>query len=145
MAILTGSGSIDPEHPLLASGAVVLTSDTGAARLDGRLPHASMVIELGSSTTIDPLLVVEALHDRGHVRILSEAGPHAFGSFLEAGVVDELFLTTSPLLVGDAGHGTRLRLVEAADLVPHGVEGRLLSLRRHCSHLFLRYELTRSP
>ena len=145
VAILTGSGSIDPAHPLLVSGALVLTSATGAARLDGRLPHASMVVELGSSTTVDPLLVVEALHDRGHVRILSEAGPHAFGSFLEAGVVDELFLTTSPLLVGDAGHGTRLRLVEAADLVPHGVEGRLLSLRRHRSHLFLRYELTRSP
>ena len=51
----------------------------------------------------------------------------------------------SPLLVGDAGHGTRLRLVEAADLVPLDVKGRLLSLRRHRSHLFLRYELTRSP
>ena len=122
MAILTGSGSIDPAHPLLVSGALVLTSATGAARLDDRLPRASTVVELGSSTTIDPLLVVEALQGRGHLRILSEAGPHAFGSFLEAGVVDELFLTTSPLLVGDAGHGTRLRLVEAADLVPLDVK-----------------------
>ena len=40
--------------------------------------------------------------------------------------MDELFLTTSPLLVGDAGHGTRLRLVEAADLVP-------LDVRDGCS------------
>jgi riboflavin biosynthesis pyrimidine reductase len=144
VAILTGSGSIDPAHPVLASGALVLTSETGAARLDGRLPHASTVVKLGSSTAVDPLLVVRALHDRGHLRILSEAGPHAFGSFLGAGVVDELFLTTSPLLVGDAGHGTRLRLAEAADLVPLDVRGRLLSLRRNGSHLFLRYELTRT-
>lgn len=145
VAILTGSGSIDPAHPLLVSGALVLTSPTGVARLDGRTPHASTIVELGSSTTIDPLLVVEALHARGHLRILSEAGPHAFGGFLRAGVVDELFLTTSPLLVGDAGHGTRFRLVEAADLVSLDVGGRLLSLRRHRSHVFLRYELTRSP
>jgi riboflavin biosynthesis pyrimidine reductase len=145
VAVLTGSGSIDPAHPLLASGALVLTSDAGAARLDGRLPRASTVVELGISTTVDSLLVVEALRARGHRRILSEAGPHAFGSFLGAGVVDELFLTTSPLLAGDAGHGTRLRLVEAADLVPLAVRGRLLSVRRHRSHLFLRYELTRTP
>lgn len=145
VAILTGSGSIDPAHPLLAAGALVLTSDAGAARLHGRLPGASTVVELGSFTTVDPLLVVEALGARGHRRILSEAGPHAFGSFLGAGVVDELFLTTSPLLAGDAGHGTRLRLVEATDLVPLDVRGRLLSVRRHRSHLFLRYELTRTP
>jgi hypothetical protein len=55
--------------------------------------------------------------------------------------VDELFLTTSPLLVGAAGPGSRLRLVEGADLVGVEVEPRLLSLRRHESHLFHRYEL----
>ena len=54
--------------------------------------------------------------------------------------MDELFLTLSPLLAGDAGPDSRLRLVEAADLVPP-VGLRLLSLRRHEEHLFLRYEL----
>jgi riboflavin biosynthesis pyrimidine reductase len=145
VAILTGAGSIDPAHPLLESGALVLTSTIGAARLQGRLPPASTIVQLGSSTTVDPLRIVEALQGRGHLRILSEAGPHAFGSFLGAGVVDELFVTTSPLLVGDAGHGPRFRLVEAADLVPLGLGGRLLGVRRHRSHVFLRYELTRSP
>ena len=76
--------------------------------------------------------------------MLSEAGPHTFGSFLRVGVGDQLFLTTSPLLVGDAGPGTRLGLVEAADLVPAGIHARLLSVRRHESHVFLRYELGRS-
>ena len=57
--------------------------------------------------------------------------------------VDELFLTTSPFLAGDAGADSRLRLVEAADLVPF-VEGRLLSIRRHGRHLFTRYAIERS-
>ena len=141
VAVLTGSGSIDPGHPVLASGALVVTSDTGADRLRARLPSASTIVSLGESATIDPRLVVDALRERGHDRILCEAGPHTFGSFLEASVVDELFLTSSPLLVGAARPESRLRLVEGADLIPAEVRPRLVSLRRHGSHLFHRYVL----
>ncbi len=141
VAVLTGSGSIDPAHPLLESGALVLTSEAGAERLETRLPRTSTIVALGSSTTIAPGLVVDALHARGHRRILCEAGPHTFGTLVEASAVDELFLTTSPLLVGDAGSGSRLRLVEGADLVPDELRPRLVSLRRHGSHLFHRYAL----
>jgi riboflavin biosynthesis pyrimidine reductase len=142
VAVLTGHGSIDPEHPLLESGALVLTSEAGADRLAGRLPTASSIVVLGRDPQIDPVAVVDALRARGRRRILCEAGPHTFGSLLEAGVVDELFLTTSPLLVGDAGAGTRFALVEGADLTPAGSHARLLSVRRHGSHLFQRYALT---
>lgn len=141
VAILSGSGSIDPAHPILESGALVLTSESGAARLEGRLPSASAVASLGRETNLDPRLVVSALHERGYRVILSEAGPHTFGGLLAAGVMDELFLTLSPLLAGDAGQGSRFRLVEGADLAPALVEGRPLSVRRHDAHLFLRYAL----
>lgn len=140
VAVLTGRGSIDPSHPLLASGALVLTSEQGAAALGSRLPQASTSAVIGEGALLDGRAVVDALHERGHRLILSEAGPHVFGSLLEAGVVDELFLTTSPLLAGDAGAGSRLRLVEAADLVPL-LELRPLSLRRHGQHAFARYEV----
>ena len=143
VAILSGHGSIDPAHPVLESGAFVLTSTTGAEKLAGRLPAAAEVVPLGEDTTIDGKLVVDALRDRGHRLILSEAGPHTLGTLLEAGVVDELFLTLSPLLVGRNG-ADRFQLVEAADLLPHGVRGRLASLRRHGDHLFLRYGLNAS-
>ena len=141
IAVLTGSGSIDPEHPLLASGALVLTSTAGAERLTAAVPDTTTVLTLGEEKTIDLRLVIDALHDRGHRRVLSEAGPHTFGGLLEAGVVDELFLTSSPLLVGDAGSGSRYSLVEGADLVPAATHARLLSVRRHGSHLFTRYAL----
>ena len=41
---------------------------------------------------------IDALRARGHSLILCEGGPHAIGPFLAAGLVDELFLTVSPLL-----------------------------------------------
>ena len=142
VAVLSGRGSIDPAHPLLASGAVVLTSERGARDLEGRIPQASTVVTLGDDVELAPRAVVSALRERGHRLILAEAGPHAFGSLLGGGVVDELFLTLSPLLVGDAGPDSRLRLVEAADLLPPA-SLRLLSVSRHEEHLFLRYELNR--
>jgi len=140
VAVLSGRGWIDPSHPLLASGALVLTSELGTDRLARRLPSASTLLTLGEGPLLDGRVVVEAVHERGHRLILSEAGPHVFGSLLEAGVVDELFLTTSPTLAGDAGAGSRLRLVEAADLVPL-LELQPLSLRRHEQHLFARYRV----
>ena len=138
VAILTGSGSIDPGHPVLAGRAVVLTSDGGAERLAGKVPDTAIVLSLGAETRFDGTKVVAALRARGHRRILSEAGPHTFGALLEAREVDELFLTMSPLLAGEAGVGSRVRLVEGADLVPLVGSG-LVSLRRHGAHLFARY------
>jgi riboflavin biosynthesis pyrimidine reductase len=108
------------------------------------VPETATVLALADEETLDLRLVVAALRDRGHRRILSEAGPHTYGGLLEAGLVDELFLTSSPLLVGDAGPGSRNSLVEGADLVPAATKARLLSVRRHGSHLFTRYALERS-
>ncbi len=139
VAVLTGSGSVDPGHPLFAAGALVLTGESGAARLS-ELPEASTVVSLGEGTHFDGRVVVDALRERGHRLILSEAGPHVFGSLLQAKAVDELFLTVSPLLAGAAGPGDRLRLVEDADLLPL-LELRPLSMRRHDEHLFARYRV----
>ena len=141
VAVLTGHGSVDPGHPLFATGALVLTSDAGAVRLEGALPEASTVVTLGEDTTLHPARVVEALHARGHAAILCEAGPHTHGGLLEQRLVDELFLTVSPLLAGDRGHMSRYGLAEAADLVPPGLRARLLSARRHEEHVFLRYAI----
>jgi riboflavin biosynthesis pyrimidine reductase len=140
IAVLTGSGSIDSSHPVLEGRAVVLTSDAGAERLRGDVPDTAAVVSLGPEVRIPGEKVVSALRERGHRRILCEAGPHTFGPLLDAGVVDELFLTSSPLLAGDAGPGSRFRLVEAADLVPL-LECCPLGLRRHGAHLFARYAL----
>jgi riboflavin biosynthesis pyrimidine reductase len=144
VAVFSASGSVDPSHPAFRRGAVVLTTDEGAAFLAARLP-AEQIVRLGPGPFLDAAAGIGALRDRGHRLILSEGGPRLFGSLLEAGLVDELFLTVSPLLAGRAGGDERLALIEEADLVPGGPAAlRVLGVRRDREHLFLRYELTRS-
>jgi riboflavin biosynthesis pyrimidine reductase len=146
LAVLSGSGSLDPRHPALEEGALVLTSDRGAARLHGRLPGAATVLAIGAEAPLDPAAVVAALRERGHELILSEGGPIAFGALVAAGLVDELFLTTSPLLAGRSPGSSRPALVENAELLPATtIDCKLLTLRRAGSHLFLRYQLSKTP
>jgi riboflavin biosynthesis pyrimidine reductase len=141
LAILTGSGTLDVLHPALAERALILTSTSGAARLRDRVPESAEVTPLASEAEIDPRVVLGALQERGHRLILFEAGPHTFGEFAAAGLMDELFLTVSPLLTGGSA-ATRLSLVEGVAPSRDGlVRGELLSLRRHQDHLFLRYGL----
>lgn len=141
LAILTGSGAIDAQHPALDGRSVILTSTSGAARLRDRVPKATEVAPLTADAEIDPRVVLSALQERGHRLILFEAGPHTFGEFASSGLIDELFLTVSPLLTGGSA-ATRLSLVEGVEPGRDGpVRGELLSLRRHQDHLFLRYGL----
>jgi riboflavin biosynthesis pyrimidine reductase len=140
-AVLTGSGSIDPAHRAL-DGALILTTDRGAAALADRLPATAETVVVPGDDRVDLRAAVEELHMRGFGTILSEAGPTIHGELLEAGLVDELFLTLSPLLAGRGGD-VRLGLVEGAKLLPdRRVAGRLLGVRRSGGHLFLRYRLT---
>ena len=54
-----------PAHPLLASGAVVLTSERGARDLEGRIPQASTVVTLGDDVELAPRAVVSASASAG--------------------------------------------------------------------------------
>ena len=144
LAILSGSGAIDVQHPALGERAVILTSTSGASQLRERVPAAVEVAPLASEIEIDPGVVLRALRERGHQLILFEAGPHTLGTFAAAGLIEELFLTFSPLLTGGSAQ-TRFSLVEGIEPSIDGlVHGELLSLRRHQDHLFLRYRLRSS-
>jgi riboflavin biosynthesis pyrimidine reductase len=146
VAVVTASGAIDASHPVLEAGALVLTSNQGAAALEGRLPSAATVVSLGTELTVDPVEAIHALRERGHGRVLSEAGPALFGSFLAAGLVDELFLTVSPYLAGGAHAASRLSLGEGLSLLPtQRLEATMTSARRDDSYLFLRYAFARGP
>ena len=87
--------------------------------------------------------MVAALRAEGYRSILTEGGPHLFGQLLAAGLVEQLFLTLAPALAGRQRDSTQIGLVEGTSLLPGiDVRGRLLSVRRSGSHLFLRYDLT---
>ena len=141
LAVVTGSGALDPALPALAGG-LILTTAAGAARLPGRTPRGVRVIALGAGETVSGGDVVAALHAEGYRSILTEGGPHLFGQLLAAGLIEQLFLTLSPALAGRQRSGTQIGLVEGTSLLPGiDIRGRLLSARRSGSHLFLRYDL----
>ena len=141
LAVVTGSGNVDPALPALAGG-LILTTEAGAARLAGRAPAGVRVIALGAGEALSMSDVLAALRAEGHRSILTEGGPHLFGQLLAAGLVEQLFLTLSPVVAGRERSALQVGLVEGVSLLPGiDVRGRLLSARRSGAHLFLRYQL----
>jgi riboflavin biosynthesis pyrimidine reductase len=140
LVVLTASGTIDVAHPALEAGSLVLTTEEGEKRLRRSLPEASELVVVEGSEDTDVRAALGLLRERGHRRILSEAGPTVLGSLLAAGAVDDLFLTLSPLVAGRSERERRLGLVEGRVLLPEvRIASRLTSVRRHGEHLFLRY------
>jgi riboflavin biosynthesis pyrimidine reductase len=141
VAVVTTGASLDPAHRVLEAGALVLTTEGAAPRLRRSVPGAAEVVAVNDGNTVDPARALDVLRDRGCSVVLTEAGPSLFGSLVASRLVDELFLTVSPLLAGRAEH-PRLGLVEGVELLPQTrIAGRLRSVRAHGSHLFLRYGL----
>jgi riboflavin biosynthesis pyrimidine reductase len=102
---------------VLADAPLVLTTEAGAARLRGKLLDTVEVEALPGDEEVDVRAVLAVLRERGHRRILSEAGPHVFGALVEAKLVDDLFVTLSPLLAGRHPTGV-LGLIEGVALLP---------------------------
>jgi riboflavin biosynthesis pyrimidine reductase len=142
VAIATSGISFVPSHPVLEAGAIVLTTEAAAPGIAEAVPDATEVVAVSGGASVDLRAAVTALRERGHGVIVSEAGPTLFGQLVAAELVDELFLTVSPLLAGHA-LAARLNLVEGVELLPERrVAGRLRSVRTNASHLFLRYALS---
>ena len=140
VVIATGRGRLNPEHPVLREGALVLATEHAAGVLEGRLPADAELAVVPGDDAVDVAAAVGYLRERGYGRILSEAGPRLFGSLVGENLVDELFLTVSPLLAGRAPAEDRLAIVEGVALLPDREHrGSLRSARLHGEHLFLRY------
>jgi len=137
VAIVTSGASLDVNHPVLAEGATVLTTAHGAAQLEGAVPDA---VAVNGGDQVDLRAALDVLRSRGHEHVLAEAGPTTFGALLAESLVDELFLTVSPVLAGRLESRRRLGLVEGVELLPDArIAPHLVSLRRSDDHLFMRY------
>ncbi|WP_256839352.1 dihydrofolate reductase family protein [Ornithinimicrobium faecis] len=110
LAVVTASGDL-PDKVLEpdpgAGELLVLCAAAVAHELADRL-GAEAVIPCGADT-VEASVALEALRDRGLQQVLTEGGPHLLGSWVQAGVVDELCLTVRPVVVG----GTGPRILEA--------------------------------
>jgi riboflavin biosynthesis pyrimidine reductase len=139
LVVLTDSGDVDVAHPAIVDGATIVTTPRGAAALGDRLPDTcDLMVEEGG---VDLWRVLDALRGRGYDVLLTEGGPHLMGQLIQRELIDEAFVTVSPVVAGRDGD-QRLGMVAGVELLPErGVWSRLLSARRQGDFLFLRYGL----
>ncbi len=139
--IATGTGRLDPQAMVFQdpTASVVVAGPSGAIeRLRGGLPRHVDLETIDGRTPATDLIGIAAR--RGARLVLSEGGPHLIGELVAANVLDELFLTIAPQLVGRDRSTPRLSLLEGVALWPTGPRWlRLRSVRRGGDHLFLRY------
>jgi len=141
LVLLTGSGDVTVSHAAVIGGATIVTTATGAARLKDRLPDSCDLIEIGDEGPVDPARAIEELRCRGYASILTEGGPHLMGNLIAHQLLDEAFVTISPVIAG-RDEEPRLGMVAGVELLPgRGRWTKLLSARRHGDFLFLRYGL----
>ncbi len=140
--IVTGSGDVrlgrrgvdDPELPV-----VFATTPAGSRRLRERdLPPHVAVEVVGSGDRVRPEELAAFIARYRDQVVLSEGGPHIMGELVAADVVEEIFLTVAPQVIGR--DGDRLGLVEGVGLAPDDARWHALaSVKRASDHLFLRY------
>lgn len=143
LAVVT-TGRRTPVLPEGAAGrTLVLTTEAGVGRLAGTT--GAEVVAVSSGDEVDLRAAVAALRARGLTRILCEGGPTILGSCLRQGLVDELFMTLSPVVAGRSATAREaLALVEGEAFLPDDrVAVALRGVRRSGSHLFLRYAFLR--
>ena len=139
LVVVTASGELDASHPAIVKGAIVLTTADGAKAIGHRLPKTCEVVTVGGGKHLDVGKAIAGLRGRGLDVVLTEGGPHLIGQLIEAGLLDEAFLTVSPVIAGRKDD-KRLGMVEGVELLPgHGAWSKLSSVRRHGDYLFLRY------
>lgn len=143
LVLITASGDFDTSHPAVAEGVTIITTQRGAASLDGRLASSSEVITIEKDGGVDLERAVVELRGRGFDVLLTEGGPHLMGDLLGANLVDEAFVTISPVIAGRDVE-TRFGMVAGTELLPaNQLWSRLLSARRNGDFLFLRYGFRR--
>jgi riboflavin biosynthesis pyrimidine reductase len=104
IAVVSNSLDLDFSSKLFTEAVtptIVITAEVAPPdRLD-QARAAGDVIVAGASM-VDLTQALDELEKRGHRRILSEGGPHLLAQLTDAGLLDELCLTVSPLLTAGA-------------------------------------------
>jgi riboflavin biosynthesis pyrimidine reductase len=120
------------DAPLFAAADQPVLVYTGSDAAPPAVAAPLDVIRLADPT---PAAMLADLRARGVGTLLCEGGPTLNRALLEAGAVDELFVTLSPLLVGQRDAP---RIVEGDDL-PAPLPLELRWILHHAGELYLRY------
>ncbi|MGI9149318.1 MAG: dihydrofolate reductase family protein [Chloroflexota bacterium] len=129
-AIITRSGNLPEHHPYYESATLIYITSQDKQCTAGGGP----LVEVCHVDSVEH--AVRDLAWRGARRVLCEGGPTLNASLFEAGLVDDIFLTIAPKLVG--GHNP-LTLIKGGDFGTIMLE--LRSLGEIEGELYVRYEV----
>jgi riboflavin biosynthesis pyrimidine reductase len=101
LVLVSRSLDLDPGDACFTGPAVVVTCAAADAARRAALEQVADVVVAGDDD-VDLAAAVGALHQRGLRRLLCEGGPTLLTALLGAGLVDELCLTSAPVLLGTA-------------------------------------------
>lgn len=137
--VVTTSGDLPLQHPFFThSQQAVIFAPNSLPSFKRKELSAIASLEIVGETQVDIPQVVQTLHEKLQIRrLLVEGGGHLNYYFLEANLMDEVFMTLAPKIKGGAhlptmvdGHGL------PKDTIP---DFELLSLYEENGELFLRY------
>lgn len=105
IALVTRAGLIEHDSAVLTDSEVpplVLTCAAAAGFARDHLGGAAEVLDCSGPDPhqVDLAVLLDRLAGRGLLRVLTEGGPSLLGAFVGAGLLDEMCLTTAPVLVG---------------------------------------------
>ena len=142
LAVVTASGDLGGHRIAAPEGdrPIVLCPPDARARVLETLPIAEVIeLQPGADGSIAATTMIDALRARGFASIICEGGPSLAAQMLDAGLVDEFCLSTSPL-VG----GLPLPVTGSAAIAQHGATLTQL-LRDESSGLYARWQIATPP
>ncbi|GMA38339.1 hypothetical protein GCM10025883_03840 [Mobilicoccus caccae] len=136
---------LDPRGRVPATAHLLTSDDAPTLWIVGRraevprgLPSHVDVLRMEVDAALAPADVVAELSERGLRRILVEGGGRLVSAFVEAGLIDRLYVTTAPLLIGDGVPGLRFTGADALSDALRGPSRRLILGEDVCTELVLR-------
>jgi riboflavin-specific deaminase-like protein len=136
--VVSGRLDLPADLPLLNDPEQRVVIATGS---DAELPGLGPQVEYARVGDDLPLLMARLREDLGIRSILCEGGPTLNSHLLAAGLVDELFLTLNPKLIGGAA---ALTIVAGRELVDPA-ELELVSVAYGDGDLFTRWRVVQKP
>jgi riboflavin biosynthesis pyrimidine reductase len=146
--IVSVQGKINLDLQLFHTGKIpvlIITTATGEQQLfrqnNQDIPPLVQITALPETKMLSAHDIIQVVKTTSQGNLfLVEGGPHLMDSFIGGNYLDELFLTLAPQVAGRDESHSRSGFVQGTLFAPdHPRWGKLISIRRSGSHLFLRY------
>lgn len=139
-AIISRSGTIDPNLPFWSDPKIIRFVFTCTGSYQAAVKSTrdrAFIIEAGEAS-VDPKKVLDVLMKAGFTNFLVEGGGQTVRSFLDAKLLNELYLTITPTFLGGS---TNPSLVGGDLTLTPWVKGKILSSKRVKDELYMHYKI----